>query len=247
MGKSVAYAVALVGVTLVVPACGSDDEGSDNGGGGGATTTTTAASQPSPSQPRSPVAQQFSTAASATSEDVYQGTMRIKVDYYGYDCQLRDLDLHRVGSRTYDMQVEVVRGSPALAEGVQESGPYNLVVSADPGNEAGFTTVSATVAPDPNGAPVLFEYWKTNVQGSEIRAELVNSWRRAGLAANVFPTDRLIVPCRPELGLIPKSIQTINEGARLEGSITDEDVDLTITGETFDKERRFVAHVTATR
>jgi hypothetical protein len=233
-------AAALIAVAVVVSACGGDDEN-----GTTAAETTTQAGASSASQPLPPAARQFS--SSDTSEDVYQGTLRIKVDYYGYDCQLRDLDLHRQGSRTYEMPVEVVRGPPAVAEGIRESGPYNLVVSANPGNEAGITTVSATVAPDPNGAPVLFEYWKTNVQGSDIQAELVNSWRRAGLAANVFPTDRLVVPCRPELGLIPKSIQTINEGARLKGSITDEQVDLTITGETFDKERRFVAEVTATR
>jgi hypothetical protein len=250
---------ALAVTALLVSACDDDDDGSSGSNeGSGASATAPAATaespEPSPDQPLSPVAKALSSAstqqlsnASPTGEDVYQGTLSISVDYYGYDCQLRDLDLHLEGSRTYDMPVEVVRGPPAEAEGIRESSPFNLVVSANPGNEAGITTVSATVATDPNGAPVLFEYWRTNVNGSSIQAELVNSWRRAGLAANVFPTDRLIVPCRPELGLLPKSIQTINEGAQMEGSITDEQVELTIRGETFDKERRFVARVTATR
>jgi hypothetical protein len=239
-----AFAAALVVIALLVSACGDDD-----GDSGGNTTTAQAAAEPPSEEPRSPVVQQLSnaTADSATSEDVYEGTLRISVAYYGYDCQLRDLDLHRQGERTYRMPVEVVRGAAAQAEGVSESSPFNLVVSANPGNEAGITTVSATVATDPNGNLTLFEYWSMNVQGSHVQGELVNSWRRAGLAANVFPTDRLVVPCRPDLGVIPKSIQTINEGAQMRGTITDEQVELEIRGETFDKERRFVAEVTATR
>jgi hypothetical protein len=244
MGRSVPpFAVALVATALLVSACGGDD-----GGSGGNAAATQAAVSPS-EEPRSPVVQQFSTAAAAseTGEDVYEGTMSIDVAYYGYDCQLRDLDLHRQGKRTYRMPVEVVRGAAAEAEGIRESSPFNLIVSANPGNEAGLTTVSATVSVDTNGNPVLFEYWKMNVQGSRIEGELVQSWRQAGIAANVFPTDRLIVPCRPELGVIPKSIQTIDEGARMRGAITDERAELTVTGQTFDHERRFVARVNATR
>ena len=255
MRRSVLPCAALLAVTaILVSACNDDDDGDSGESEGAGTSATTQAAEPSPNQPLSPIAKALSNAtaqqlstASGTGEDVYQGTLSIGVDYYGYDCQYRDLDLHLEGSRTYEMPVEVIRGPPAEAEGIRESGPYNLVVSANPGNEAGITTASATVATDPNGAPVLFEYWKTNVQGSNIQAELVESWRSAGLAANIFPTDRLIVPCRPELGLLPRSIQTINEGARMQGTITDQQVDLTITGETFDKERRFEARVTATR
>jgi hypothetical protein len=199
------------------------------------------------SQPRSPVAQQHA-AARQTSEVVYQGALRITVAYYGYDCGLRDLDLHHLGTKTYRMSVKVVRGPRAAAGSIRESGPFNLVVSADPGNEAGITIVSATVVSDPrDGKPILFEYWKVSRDGSRLQGTLVNSWRRAGLAANVFPTDRLIVPCRPDLGLIPRSIQTIDEGARLSGTITDDRAELTIVGRTFDKERRFTARVSATR
>ena len=82
---------------------------------------------------------------------------------------------------------------------------------------------------------------------SNLTGRLAHSWRRAGIAANVFPTDRLVVPCRPDLGLIPRTIQTMDEGARLKGSITDSRADLTITGQTFDHERRFTARITATR
>jgi hypothetical protein len=240
-------AAALVAMALVVSACNGDDD--DGGTAANAGPKAGTAARSLGNQPLSPVVKAYSSAsaASATSEDVYQGTLKINVAYYGYDCQLRDLDLHRQGSRTYRMPVEVVRGAPAEAEGIRESSPFNLIVSANPSNEAGITTLSATVAVDPNGAPVLFEYWKMNVRGTRVRGQLAESWRRAGLAANVFPTDRLIVPCRPELGLIPKSIQTINEGARMQGTITDERANLTIRGQTFDHERRFVARVTATR
>jgi hypothetical protein len=195
---------------------------------------------------RSPVAQQANTAQ--TSEDVYRGTLRITVGYYGYDCQLRDIDLHHQGTRTYRMPVAVVRGEQAVAEGIRESSPFNLIVQANPRNEAGITIVTATVGSDArDGSPILFEYWRIRASGSRLEGQLVQSWRRAGLAANIFPTDRLIVPCRPDLGLLPRTIQTINEGARLSGTVTDQRVDLTIRGQTFDKERRFTARVTAAR
>lgn len=248
MRRSVPALATLLSVAAVlVSACGSDDSSSSSNTEGSATTAQ--APGLATDQPISPVAKQFSsaTSASATDEDVYQGTLSISVDYYGYDCQLHDLDLHLLGSRTYEMPVQVVRGAAAEAEGIRESSPYNLIVSANPGNEAGITTVSAIVATDPNGNPVLFEYWKTDVRGSSIKGQLVNSWRRVGLAANVFPTDRLVVPCQPELGIIPKSIQTIEEGAQIEGSITDDRAELTIQGQTFDHERRFVARVSAAR
>lgn len=85
------------------------------------------------------------------------------------------------------MPVQVVRGPPAAAEGIRESSPFNLIVGANPGNEAGITTISATVAPAPaDGSPVLFEYWEMNVQGSSVQGELVNTWGDAGLARNIF-------------------------------------------------------------
>jgi hypothetical protein len=242
LGGHRAFAAALIAAALLASACGNDDEGAETNP---ETAAGSAAHVPAAvlDQEASPVARQFSGADSA-AEDVYEGTLTIDVDYYGYDCQLRDLDLHLEGSRTYEMPVQVVRGPPAEAEGIRESSPYNLVVSANPGNEAGITTVSATVATDPAGAPVLFEYWKMDVQASAIEGELTNSWRQAGLALNAFPTDRPIVPCQPG---VMRTLQTIEEGARLDGSITDEQAELTITGQTFDHERRFVARVSAAR
>jgi hypothetical protein len=231
-------ATALALAALALSACGDGDEDESTADGAG---TLGAAGE----QPASPVAKQFSSADA--SSDVYEGNLSIDVDYYGYDCQTLDPTLRLEGSRTYEMPVQVIRGPPAEAGGIRESSPYNLIVGADPGNEAGIGTVSATVAQEPGDIPVLFEYWRMDVQGSNVQGELVNSWRSAGLVLNIFPTDRLLVPCRPELGMIPRSIQPIEEGARLEGSITDENAELTITGQTLDHERRFTGRITAAR
>jgi hypothetical protein len=234
MRRSVTAVAAALAVAsaLVLAGCGDDDDGATAGS--------------PPDQPPSPVAKQFAS-AEQTSEAVYEGTLSIDVDYYGYDCQLQDTDLHLEASRTYEMPVQVIRGAPAEAGGLRESSPFNLIIGADPGNEAGLGTVSATVATAPDGTPVLFEYWRMNVQGASVDAELTNSWRQAGLVLNIFPTDTLIVPCRPELGMIPGSIQPIEEGARMSGTITDEQVELTISGQTTNHERRFEGRVTASR
>jgi hypothetical protein len=44
-----------------------------------------------------------------------------------------------------------------------------------------------------------------------------------------------------------RTFQTINEGATLKGTRTANRVDLTVLGQTFDLERRFKAHIVATR
>lgn len=231
-------AVLVACAVLLLSACAGESD---------AETSTTTGPRTQSALLRSPIVQAYAKVA-RSSQDTYRGTMAITVAYYGYDCQLRDLNLRLFGTRTYRMPVQVIRGDRAGAEGLSESSPYNLIVSSDPSNEAGITLVSATVVPDArDGDPILFEYWKLSRQGTRIKGELVNSWRRAGIAANVFATDRLLVPCRPDLGIIPKTIQTINEGARLNGTITDSRAVLTIKGQTFDKERRFNARVVASR
>jgi hypothetical protein len=234
-GSAIKLAFALTVAVLLVSACDGGDEDGDSGDG----QTTVAAID----QPASPVAKQFS--GEDTSETVYEGTMSIAVDYYDY-CQGGETQL--IGSETYEMPVQVVRGPPAEAEGIRESSPFNLIVGANPSNEAGITTISATVATAPaDDSLVLFEYWKMSVQGSRVQGELANTWGDAGLAGNIFPTDQLVPPCVPEIGLLVRSIVPIEEGALMEGSITDDSAELTITGGTADPRRRFVAEVTATR
>jgi hypothetical protein len=185
----------------------------------------------------------------AVGEDVYRGTLRITVGYWGYSCPYRgDLTLRFQKTRTYTMPVRVIRNPPAGVGVVRERNPFNFLISADPLREGGITLASATVTADPSdGDLTLFEYWRSTLQGSSIAGWLVRSWRQAGLALNVFSTDRLIVPCRPELGTLPKTFQTIKEGARLTGTFTDRRVELTVTGQTFDRERRFTARITASR
>jgi hypothetical protein len=232
-GSAAWFGVALAGAALSLAACGGgDDEGKTSAIG--------------PIQ-GSLLAEQHATSSRA-GETVYRGTLRIAVGYYGYDCKLRDTMLHRQGARTYRMPVRVILNPPASVGSVREGNPFNLVVSADPGNEAGITLVSATVSADPrDGRRTLFAYWKITRRGSRLDGRLTQSWRQAGLALNLFPTDRLIVPCRPDLGVLPRSFQTIAEGATLTGSLTDHRVDLTVKGQTFDRERRFTARISATR
>jgi hypothetical protein len=182
--------------------------------------------------------------STGSAEIVYRGTLKITVAYWGYDCQLRDLLLHRQKTRAYRLPVRVIRNAPAN----DGSNPFNLVVSSDVSREAGITLVSATVVANPqDGQRTLFEYWKLTRRGTKLSGRLKNSWRQAGIAQNVFPTDRLIVPCRPDLGTLPRSLQPVKEGAMLTGTVNARRAALTITGRTLDSERRFVARIVATR
>jgi hypothetical protein len=176
--------------------------------------------------------------------------MTIDVAYYGYDCStfpnITDTDLHHLEDRSFRMPVEVIRGPRSSVGRSQERSPFNLSVGADIGNEAGIQLLSATTAPDErDGKFVLFEYWRITQRGSRLEGRFVEGWRLAGLGANVFPTTRLNVPCLPHLGWSPLTLQPIAEGAELTGTVTDSSFDLTVVGQTLDKERVFRARIKA--
>jgi hypothetical protein len=61
----------------------------------------------------------------------------------------------------------------------------------------------------------------------------------------VFVTDRPPGQCSSII--IPKKLEPISQGARLTGTLTSRRAVLTVTGHAANKERRFTAHITATR
>lgn len=185
-----------------------------------------------------------------TGEATYRGTLRIKVAYWGPNCPLNltrnPLRLQK--TRSYRMPVAVIRNPRASVGVVVERNPFNFVISTGPQlREAGIMLASATVTNDPFVGLTLYEYWRSSLRGARIAGRLARSFRQTGLALNAFFTDKPLVPCRPELGTRPMFPETIKEGARLTGTFTDRRVDLTVTGQTFDLQRRFTARITASR
>lgn len=186
----------------------------------------------------------------ATGEDVYKGTLRITVAYWGPKCPLKltENPLRLQKTRTYRMPVVVTRNPRARVGVVEERNPFNFgIATGRPLREGGITLSSATVVNDPFVGLTLYEYWRSSLRGTALTGRLARSFRESGLTLNVLFTDELIVPCRPELGMRRKFPEPIKEGARLTGTFSDRRVELTVTGQTANRERRFTARITATR
>jgi hypothetical protein len=191
-------------------------------------------------------------ATGATGQDVYRGTLRITVAYWEPKCPVslnpNENRLRLQKKRTYRMPIVVVRNSRASADGVQERNPFNFAIfTSPPLREASVDVTSATVSNDPIAGFVLYEYWRSSLTGTKLTGRLARSHRESGIAANLFYTDRLMIPCRPQLGTRPTVPETIKEGARLAGTFTDRRVALTVTGQTLDRQRRFTARISASR
>jgi hypothetical protein len=192
------------------------------------------------------------TTSKSATEVTYRGTMTIEIAYYGFDCTnfpfIRDIDLHHLGDRTYEMPVSVIRRPPVGVGPLRESSPFNLTVSADDVNEGGIQLLSATISADEvDDDLVLYSYWQITQRGTRLEGRLNRSWREAGLAFNTFPTSNLIIPCTPQSGWSPLQFQPIVEGAKLTGRVTDSEFDLTVVGQTLDTTRRFRATVETSR
>lgn len=184
------------------------------------------------------------------AEDDYRGTLSITVQYWGPRCPLSVTGPNRLRlqkTRTYRMPVLFARNPPAAVGVVRERNPFNFVISADPRREGAMTLASATVTADPIVGQTLYEYWRFTLRGSSVSGRLVRSYRETGLAHNLFTTTRVLIPCRPELGDDLNRFQTVKEGARLTGTFTERRVQLTVTGQTFDRRNRFTAQITAGR
>lgn len=181
--------------------------------------------------------------SAARSGADYAGTMHVEIAYYDY-CQTGDGNLGFAGSRTYDLDAEVFVNPPAAESGIEERSPFNLIVGTENGVEGAISAVSATVVTDPrDGRSTLLDYWDIDEDGDGVEGVLTDRW--PGYVLNTISTAQLIVPC--QTGLVFVMPDSIAEGARLAGSVTEDRVRLQLVGQSFDREVRFRATVTTRR
>jgi hypothetical protein len=173
----------------------------------------------------------------------YNGTMAIEIAYYNY-CQGSG-DLEFAGSRKYEMDAEVFVNPPAEDGGVEERSPFNLIIGTEPGVEGTISVVSATVARNnQTGETVLLDYWDIDQRGDDITGEMTE--RGPISVLNSISTEQLFWPCRPDMGsmIMPHEIDT---GAELTGTVSDDDIDLELVGQSFSREVRFRATIEVER
>jgi hypothetical protein len=96
-----------------------------------------------------------------------------------------------------------------------------------------------------NRETALFDFWRIRQDDDEIEGELTNRW--SGLTTyNYIERSKLMWPCRPEMGSLVQR-EPIAEGATLTGTLTDDDVELELLGQSLDGELRFRAVFEAER
>jgi len=173
----------------------------------------------------------------------YEGTTDIEIAYYNY-CQTRDGNLGYAGRGEYELDAEVYVNPRAEESGVNERSPFNLIIGTENGVEGTLSAVSATVVTDTrDGRSALLDYWDIDRRGDRISGVLTDRW--PGYILNTISTAQLIVPCQPDLVFVmPDSIAA---GAKLTGTIDADEADLVLLGQSYDREVRFRATISAER
>jgi hypothetical protein len=191
----------------------------------------------------------FSIAPVATPSDATRSTPRARnykgssvVDVAYYDgCSSGDGSLAFARSETYRMGGGGSIHAPTEHEGIQERSPFNLVLSTDYAREGAVGMFSALLLTDPrDGRSVVFDYWDISARGSTITGTLTDAWVQHGVAVNQIRTTAPLVPCQPG-GPSLSDENPIAEGARISGTVTEERVRVTITGQTLHQPVKFRA------
>jgi hypothetical protein len=171
----------------------------------------------------------------------YKGSAVVDVAYYD-GCRSGDGSLGFARSETYRMGGGASIHPPTEHQGIRERSPFNLVVSTDGAREGALGMFSALLLTDPrDGRSVVFDYWDLSTRGSVVSGTLTDSWARYGLAVNQIRTTAPLVPCQPGAPSLSDE-NPIAEGARLTGTVTDERIRVTITGQTLHQPVKFRAN-----
>lgn len=131
--------------------------------------------------------------------------------------------------------------------GVAETNPFGFHTGPGNPNEAGqsghWEIHSAAISND----NIVFQYWGVNqVEENLFSAVLTDAHTQEALSANLINVDTALIPGRPQLGVLtlPK---TMGVGTQLEGSVTEEQTSLRLSGATVDGFTSFESHIEAAR
>lgn len=131
-----------------------------------------------------------------------------------------------------------------------ERNPINLIL--------GQTNVAGTIAPGSVNLTsaarfrfsairsLILQYWNLAINGNAITGTLVEDQREQGAAFNLLAAHQELLACQPQFGTYVNQL-AIAEGATLTGTITAQQVQLRIVGQTIDTFHRFVTEITAVR
>jgi hypothetical protein len=242
----------VVALGLVLAGCG------DSGGVDEWSTTPTAAQLPDqpPDQPPGPPLATTAAPGGAvpTVEElrgrmVWEGTFTIALEVWDYcngSGQLaRSKSYTRTESFSFSTDPPVDYGPAA-----RETNPFFVSAGTDPdrGGPVGLALQSTGVValPGQEDDPYVLQFWELDYDDGRLTGHLAEDGRELGLAFNGFQDQDLLVTCQPQLGSIVRTYP-MQEGTTIDATIRADRVNVVITGQSYDGQRRFHVDAQAVR
>ena len=239
-------AMLLVTGLGLLAGCGSGGGGSSSSSSAASTGTT--ATTVSPTSTEAPPSRPSSgsgtppTAGELAAGKTWAGTFTIRLETWNY-CGTggADLTLASTSSRAESFTFSTGK---ALSDGQggTESNPFSFSGGTDPARAGSLNLSifsSLVLAVDKQGTRrLLHQYWTFEYRDGKLTGRLVDNGVKLGAASNGFTDADDLVPCRPQLGSIPK-YYALDDGATLTADLARSHMTLTLDGRSVDQQRRF--------
>lgn len=167
----------------------------------------------------------------------YAGTASVTIDYYEYD-YIGNLIF--IEQKTYSHHMEVYAGAAKEVGSIVEDNPFNLQISTNTmGSEGTFGLSSAILNVSLSGGSVLLEYWDLKISGARLEGTLTDTHTAEAAAANHFYAWENMA------GFKTTYLFVMDKGTTLSGTISNEQVDIEIKGQSTDRTRIFTINLKA--
>lgn len=181
------------------------------------------------------------TQASSTEKE-YHGTAQTIIRYYEFNPQTGQDDF--IEEKQYDYPVTVFVSPPLEKNGMEENNPINLQVFPDRSNgqeEEGHLDLSSALIFALENDWTVLQYWDLTLAGNDLNGHLSDAHLAEAAAANLLWAWDDIA------GIIMTMPFALKTGCTLQGSITDNSVQLSVSGESEDTYRKFQSTLNASR
>ena len=169
--------------------------------------------------------------AHAAALDTVNGSATVAVNVYdlcGPGGQRRLIE-----QTSYQAPAQLSLGRRLSVGNQVEPNPVSLALTVGDVGTAGAISIRSALVFDVGG-PLLLTYWHLTASGNQLTGQLVDTHEREAAAANLFNEQRLLVPCRPELGQLPPWPSPLGTGTNLAGAGGSGHANLTVNGGTTD-------------
>lgn len=173
----------------------------------------------------------------------YAGQTTVKIRYYEYNVNTGQDDFIEEKQYTYNSTIFV--NPPLELEGVTESNPFGLQIypdrSGNDGEEGHLDISSCIIVNDMFVGKVILQFWNYALNGEQLSGTLTDTHIAESAAANILWAWDDVAGIKM---VMPFYLAT---GSTLSGTINNNNIALSITGESTDTYRKFTCQITAAR